>query len=129
MFFRNFQYNEGVEQLSLAINGGKTESGLPILGLPLSNELRVAEYYYTYGLALARTNQCGQALPLAQKLQPMFPNDDSVQQAITAINQICEENLNNPPTDTPVPAATEETTVAETDVPVETELPVTTSTP
>lgn len=117
MFFRNFQYQEAISQLSLAINGGKTENGLPIIGLPLTNELRVAEYYYTYGLALARTNQCGQALPLAQKLQTMFSADDSVQQAAIAINQICEENLNNPAVDTAVPATAEETAVVETETP------------
>ena len=129
MFFRNFQYREAIDQLSLAINGGKSENGLPILGLPLANELRIAEYYYTYGLALARTNQCGQALPLAQKLQPMFPNEDSVQQAIVAINQICEENLNNPPTAIAIPSTAEETPAVETQVPVETEMPAVTSTP
>ena len=123
MFFRNFQYQEAVTELSLAINGGKTENGLPITGLPLTNELRVAEYYYTYGLALARMNQCGQALPLAQKLQSMFSSDDTVQQATTAINQICEENLNNPVTDTPVPATTEETAVVETETPAITPTP------
>lgn len=117
MFFRNFQYQDAVNELGVAINGGKAENGLPITGLPLTNDLRVAEYYYTYGLALARTNQCGQALPLAQKLQSMFPSEDSVQQATTAINQICEENLNNPVTDTPVPATAEETTVPQTETP------------
>src|SRR5689334_7257359 len=117
MFFRNFQYQEAVNELGLAINGGKAENGLPITGLPLTNELRIAEYYYTYGLALARMNQCGQALPLAQKLQSMFPSEDSVQQATTAINQICEENLNNPVTDTPVPATAEGTTVPRTETP------------
>jgi tetratricopeptide (TPR) repeat protein len=129
MFFRNFQYQEAVTQLSLAINGGKTENGLPIIGLPLSNELRIAEYYYTYGLALARTNQCGEALPIAQQLQSMFSTDDTVQQATTAINQICQENLTNPPTDIPVSPTAEGTTVAETEVPVETETPMITPTP
>jgi tetratricopeptide (TPR) repeat protein len=129
MFFRNFQYQEAVAQLSLAINGGKTENGLPIIGLPLSNELRIAEYYYTYGLALARTNQCGEALPIAQQLQSMFSTDDTVQQATTAINQICEENLTNPPTDIPVSPTAEGTTAAETEVPVETETPMITPTP
>ena len=129
MFFRNFQYQEAITQLSLAINGGKTENGLPIIGLPLTNELRIAEYYYTYGLALARTNQCGQALPLGQKLQTAFPSEDSIQQAVTAINQICEENLTNPPTDIPASSTAEETTVVETEVPVETETPMITPTP
>jgi tetratricopeptide (TPR) repeat protein len=128
MFFRNFQYQEAVNELGLAVNGGKTENGLPITGLLLTNDLRTAEYYYTYGLALARTNQCGQALPIAQKLQTMFSSDDSVQQAATAINQICQENLDNPAVDTPTPAA-EETTVVETEIPVETDVPITTATP
>src|SRR5919197_811589 len=117
MFFRNFQYQDALTELSLAINGGKAENGLPITGLPLSNDLRVAEYYYTYGLALARLNQCGEALPLAQKLQSMFSADEPVQQATDAINQICEENLKNPVTDTPVPTTAEETMAAETNVP------------
>ena len=123
MFFRNFQYQDAVNELSLAINGGKTENGLPITGLPLTNDLRTAEYYYTYGLALARMNQCGQALPIAQKLQTMFSSDDSVLQATTAITQICEENLNNPVTDTPVPATAEETVVVETETPAITPTP------
>ena len=50
MYYRNFQYTEAVQQLSLAVNGGKTENGLPIQGLPLTNDPRIAEYYYTYGL-------------------------------------------------------------------------------
>jgi tetratricopeptide (TPR) repeat protein len=129
MYFRNFQYQEAVNQLSLSINGGKTENGLPIIGLPLTNELRIAEYYYTYGLALARTNQCGQALPIAQKLQSAFPTEPSIQEAATAINQICEENLNNPVTTTPVPSTIEETAVVESEIPVETETPLTTPTP
>jgi tetratricopeptide (TPR) repeat protein len=123
MFFRNFQYQDAVSELSLAINGGKTENGLPISGLPLTNDLRTAEYYYTYGLALARMNQCGQALPIAQKLQTMFSSDDTVLQATTAINQICEENLNNPVTETPVPATAEETASVQTETPAITPTP------
>jgi tetratricopeptide (TPR) repeat protein len=129
MFFRNFQYQEALTQLSLAINGGKAENGLPIRGLALTNELRIAEYYYTYGLALARTNQCGQALPLAQKLQTTFSSDESVQLAFTAINQICEENLKNPPTETPTLIPVEGATAVETEVPVATEVPTLTPTP
>jgi len=68
-------------------------------------------------LALARTNQCGQALPIAQTLQTTFPSDDIVLEAATAINQICQENLDNPAIDTPVPATAEETTVVETEIP------------
>jgi tetratricopeptide (TPR) repeat protein len=120
MFYRNFRYQEAADQLSLTVNGGKTEDGLPINSLPLSTDLRVAEYYYTYGLALARTNQCGKALPLTQTLRTTFPNDEgNVQEATNSIDQICQENLENPPTETLVPAdATEAPTVAPTETPV-----------
>jgi hypothetical protein len=103
MYYRNFRYQEAVEQLDLAVNGGRSEGGLPIRGLDLSDSPRVSEVYFTYGLALARTNQCGQALPIAQTLQSRFPTDEIVLGAAEAIIQICEENLTNPPAvDTPL---------------------------
>src|SRR5215211_1261009 len=108
MYYRNFYYNDAVEQLGLAVNGGKTEDGLPIQALPLSDDPRVSEYYFTYGLALARTNQCGQALPIAQTLQSRFPSDELVLDAANTIIQVCQENLDNPVVDTPMP--TEEAT-------------------
>jgi tetratricopeptide (TPR) repeat protein len=110
MYYRNFKYTDAVQQLGLAINGGKTDNGLPIQGIPLSDDPRISEYYFTYGLALARTNQCGQALPIAQTLQGQFSGDELVLDAANAIIQICQENLDNPVVDTPVP--TEEPTSA-----------------
>lgn len=129
MFHRNFQYEEAVKQLSLAINGGKSEDGLPISGLALTSDLRVTEYYYTYGLGLARTYQCGEALQIAQSLRTTVAENEDAVFAASEIDRICEENLNNPPTETPVPDATEEPTAAETEVPVETEIPIVTLTP
>lgn len=110
MYYRNFKYTDAVQQLGLAINGGKTDNGLPIQGIPLSDDPRISEYYFTYGLALARTNQCGKALPIAQTLQGQFSEDELVLEAANAIIQICQENLDNPVADTPVP--TEEATSA-----------------
>jgi len=117
MYYRNFRYTNAIEQLGLAVNGGKTEDGLPIQGLAMNDDPRIEEFYYTYGLALARTNQCGQALPIAQNLQSKYPdatvveNDLNAQIVLDAANsiiQICQENLKNPPVDTP--AATEAAT-------------------
>jgi tetratricopeptide (TPR) repeat protein len=107
MFYRNYLYQKAVEQLSLAVNGGRTENGLPIQGMPLTNEIRVAEFYYTYGLALARTNKCGDALPIVQSLQTNIPTDENAMAAADEIIKVCEENLNNPAVDTPVPATEE----------------------
>lgn len=120
MYFRNFLYQQAVEQLSLAVNGGQSEEGLPITGLPLTNNLRIAEYYYTYGLALARTNQCGEALKIAQALQTTLPTDENVTFAASEIIRICQENLDNPAVDTPAPTDVEGTAEVETETPAAT---------
>lgn len=125
MLYRNFLYQQALNELSLAVNGGKTEDGFPIKGLPLTNSSRVAEYYFTYGLALARLNQCGKALPVAQSLRTTVPNDETVTFAASEIDRICQENLDNPAVDTPVPATAEETATVE----VATETPAATVTP
>ena len=75
---------------------------------------------------LARTNDCGKALPIAQTLQSRFPAEDEtnavILEAADSIIQICQENLDNPvtptlestaqpeATDTPEPTATPEVT-------------------
>lgn len=115
MYYRNFYWPEAIQQLGYTIYGGVTEDGVEIEGIPLVNDIRVAEYYYTYGLALARTNQCGEALQIAQMIQARVPADENAQFAAGEIIRICEEALDNPPANTPVP------TVAET--------PAATSTP
>jgi tetratricopeptide (TPR) repeat protein len=115
MYYRNVLWDKAVEQLGLAVNGGTTEDGFPIKGLPLTNNPRVAEYYFTYGLALARTDQCGEALQIAQSLQSTVPNDENAAFAATEIIRICQENLDNPAVDTPIATdpAVEETAVEE----------------
>ncbi len=126
MLYRNFQYQQAVEQLSLAVNGGQTEDGFPIKGIPLANDTRVVEYYYTYGLALARVNQCGKALQVGQDIQANVHFDEAamenVNSATNKIIEICQENLNNPAVDTAVPGATEGTAVGETPA-IETPIP------
>jgi tetratricopeptide (TPR) repeat protein len=124
MYYYNFFYTDAVQQLSLAVNGGSTEDGFPIQGMPLSNDSRVSEYYFTYGLALARTNQCGQALPISQTLLTKFPDtgdpsNNTVRDAANAIVEICEENLNNPVVETSTPVEQAEDTTATPEVEVE----------
>jgi Tfp pilus assembly protein PilF len=127
MFYRNFQYQQAMEQLDLAVNGGKTQEGFPIHGLPLKNEGHIPEYYFTYGLALARMNQCGKALQIAQAIQTSLRLDDDSMQAVRegadSTIQICQENLDNPILATSTPAATEETAVPATEAPLATETP------
>ena len=93
MYYRNFFWPESIQQLGYTIYGGVTEDGVEIEGIPLVNDVRVAEYYFTYGLALARTNQCGEALPIAQMIQARVPADENAQFAASEIIRICSENL------------------------------------
>lgn len=93
MYYRNFFWPEAIQQLGYTIYGGLTEDGVAIEGIPLVNDPRVAEFYYTYGLALARTNQCGEALPIAQMIQARVPADENATFAASEIIRICSENL------------------------------------
>lgn len=128
MLFRNFLYEPALEQLSLAVKGGASEEGLPITGMSLSAGGRVVEYYYTYGLALARTNQCGEALKISQQIKTAVSTDENAIFAADEMIRICEENLENPPAATDAPTEEEATAepATETPEPEETEV---TSTP
>jgi tetratricopeptide (TPR) repeat protein len=114
MYYRNFKYAEAVKQLSLAIDGGTNEQGFPVKPITLNDDPRIAEFFFTYGLALARTNDCGKALPIAQTLQSRFPAEDeqngAILEAADSIIKICQENLENPPTSTPVSTTQPEAT-------------------
>ncbi|HEX5808617.1 MAG TPA: tetratricopeptide repeat protein [Anaerolineales bacterium] len=120
MFYRNFFYEESARELGIVVNGGQTEDGFPIRAIPLSNDVRIVEYYFTYALALARTNQCGKALQITQEIQSKVRLDEVtmeiVNDAITRTIEICQENLDNPPADTPE-FPTEEAAETETETP------------
>jgi tetratricopeptide (TPR) repeat protein len=107
MYYRNFEWSNAVKELGIAIFGGITEEGVKVEGLPLSGEGRVIEFYFTFGMALARTNQCGDALKIVQELQAKVPNDEIAMDAANRAIEICQENLNNPPTSTPAPTQPE----------------------
>jgi tetratricopeptide (TPR) repeat protein len=121
MYYRNLFWAEAVQELGLAIFGGTTEEGVEIEGIPLANSPRIAEFYFTFGLALARTNQCGEALQMGQELQSKVPTDEIAMDAVNKIIEICQENLDNPPVDTPTLSAVEATpTPSETETPIPT---------
>ena len=120
MYYRNFDYVNAVKELGLAVFGGTTEDGVKITSISLIDDRRSSEYYFTLGLALARTDQCGEALQLVQELQSKVPTDDIAMDAANKTIEICQENLNNPAVDTPTPTSPVETPAS----PTETETPI-----
>lgn len=99
MYYRNKQYKEAISSLQLAVRGGNTAEGLAVKGLPLDYG-RVAEYYYIYGLATARQNQCGEALQISQLLQQGVPNDETAVYNAKEIIKICQQWVEGTPTPT-----------------------------
>jgi tetratricopeptide (TPR) repeat protein len=90
MDYRNRQYEDAIIPLRLAVRGGKTADGVEIEGLPLDYG-RVAEYYFTYGLALSRVGQCGEALQISQSLQQVVKDDEVSVFNAEEIIRICQE--------------------------------------
>ncbi len=97
MYYRNYQWVEAAQELSLAVYGGSLGEGQVIEPLPLENTSRSAEYYFTYALVLARLNECGEALQISQQIIGTIPsNEIAVYNAQEAI-ALCEDNLDSPP--------------------------------
>jgi len=118
MLYRNAYWEDAIRELSYVVKGGLSEDGheMEVINL-VPDSPRIAEYYYTYGLALSRTDQCGEALQIAQLVISRTPNDEgnpSAQNTLENANEIinrCQENLNVPPA-----TATEEPVATEVDV-------------
>ena len=100
MLYRNFQWPDAVEQLKIVVAGGATEDNKPIEPIALVNDTRIAEYYFTYGLVLARLNRCGEALQIAQQIQARVPADEIAVTNANEVIKICEQNLVAPATPT-----------------------------
>ena len=99
---------EALPQLDLAIHGGKTDDGQTIKPYPLiGGDARVAQYYYTYTILLAKYNRCSEALPITQLILTTVPNDaDAVYNAQYA-QGLCSASLGTPaPTPTATPKVT-----------------------
>ena len=102
MYYRAKRYSESLEPFRMAIRGGKTAAGESISPLPLDYG-KVAEYYYMFGLALARTGACGEAIQISQALAQSVPEDDIAVYNAQEMLNICQEYIKN---GTPTPEPT-----------------------
>ena len=112
MDYRNLQYEDAVLPLRLAVRGGNVpDSDVVVEGLPLDYG-RIAEYYYLYGLTLARLNDCNEAIQISQLLlQGVRDDETSVYNANEMVN-ICKANFEG--TATPDLTLTPEEEITET---------------
>jgi tetratricopeptide (TPR) repeat protein len=77
MYYHNNLYEEAVVELELAIRGGYAEGDIWVEGLSLDDpDSRVIEFYYTYGMALARLGRCEQAVPIFEAVLRGVPEDE-----------------------------------------------------
>lgn len=89
MYYFNRDFSRAITELTLAVTGGQTEQGT-VPGLPLEAG-RVAEYYWTYGLALTKVGRCEEGVPVLRLIQQSFPDDISAQENVTQGLLICKE--------------------------------------
>jgi tetratricopeptide (TPR) repeat protein len=119
-YYRNNYFTEAITELRYVVDGGVTDTGDKIKAVNLApNDLRTAEYYAVYGLALARVNQCGDALEVARTMLERIPADENAVDNANTIISRCQQNLDGTPdplltplgvdsalTETPVPSTT-----------------------
>jgi tetratricopeptide (TPR) repeat protein len=114
MYYKNNQMEEAVEALSLAIHGGTLQDGTLVEGLPLDYGT-VAELYAVYGLALAKSNRCSQAVPIFQAIRTGIPDDEvNVYNAEQGLI-ICQEGVEALASEEGEAVTTEEAVVEETE--------------
>jgi tetratricopeptide (TPR) repeat protein len=89
MYYFNHDYQGAIQELSLAILGGRVDQGI-VQGLPLAAG-RVEEYYWIYGLALAKMGRCSEAVPIFLMLQQKFPDDTEAMSNVTDGLLLCNE--------------------------------------
>jgi tetratricopeptide (TPR) repeat protein len=100
IYWRNGQYQDAVDALKMATQGGTASTGAVVKGLVIDYSF-AGQYYYTYGLALAKTGQCNLALQIAQAVASGMRNDDIAVYNAQEIINICESLSKQGATDVP----------------------------
>jgi hypothetical protein len=75
LYYRNFEYPKAIENLRLVVKGGVSEAGVEVEPLPLDYG-SVSTYYQIYGLSLARSGECTEALQISEALLQNVGGDE-----------------------------------------------------
>ncbi len=77
MYYHNGALEEAIAQFNFAIRGGQTPEEVWVEGLPLRpDDFRILEFYYTYGLALAKQGVCEEAIQIFEAILLTAPEDE-----------------------------------------------------
>jgi tetratricopeptide (TPR) repeat protein len=94
MLYKDFDWPNAMIQLALAVNGGTNEEGQLVPPQPLiGGDTRIAQYFYVYAILLAKSDRCGEALPITQQLITNVPNDADAAYNVEYVQQLCAQSL------------------------------------
>ena len=88
LYYRNFEYQNAIDMLRLVIRGGVSETGATIEAVPLDYGT-ISQYYQVYGLALARVDECSEALQISEALIKNVAGDEITVFNANEIVNIC----------------------------------------
>lgn len=111
-YYKNQKYESAASELSFVVKGGQDENGNLVEPMPLTGDnFRIPEFFYTYGLALVRSGNCGEALPIFSTIiDTVSPTDEiSLYNANTGI-ELCAAQLETTPTLQPTQTVVPEVT-------------------
>ncbi len=102
IYWRQSFYQDAVDVLKIAVQGGSTTDGRTITGLSMDYG-KAGTFYYTYGLALANVGQCSLALQIAQAVASGMRNDEVAVYNAQEIINTCEQLAKSGATEVPTP--------------------------
>ncbi len=112
-YYKTGDYKTALRSLRLAVNGGMTDEGVQVQGIPLDKTQASINIYSRYGLSLAKSGQCGEALQVSQKIAEVNPDDADAMYNAQVMVDTCRELAQNPlPTETPAEPGAETDTGA-----------------
>jgi len=103
MLFENLEMAAADQQYSLTLYGGVSEDGQVIQPLPISGDVWVARYYYTYALLLAQLGRCSEVLSLTQVILAALPADEFAVYNSEYALSVCKNITHVAPTGTSLP--------------------------